>query len=61
MPQGLVSGEYVVALPDGRIQTTRYEASPRLGYRAQVSYQGRASHPDNNKEKRTGSSERRSS
>ena len=37
-----MSGEYVVALPDGRIQTTRYEASPRLGYRAQVSYQGQA-------------------
>ena len=37
--QGVVSGEYVVALPDGRVQTTRYEASPSLGYRAQVSYQ----------------------
>ena len=40
LSQGVVSGEYVVALPDGRIQTTRYEASPRLGYRARVSYQG---------------------
>ena len=29
----------MVALPDGRVQTTRYEASPSHGYRAQVSYQ----------------------
>ena len=60
---GVVSGSFTIALPDGRIQTTRYEASPRHGYRAQVSYQGQASHPSNNKEKRkrTGSSVRRSS
>ena len=33
----------MVALPDGRIQTTSYEASPSQGYTARVSYQGQAS------------------
>ena len=43
--QGLVTGEYVVALPDGRVQTTRYTADPVLGYRAEVSYQGQPFYP----------------
>ena len=35
-----MTGEYVVALPDGRVQTTRYRADPVSGYTAEVSYQG---------------------
>ena len=44
--QGNVKGQFVIALPDGRIQTTSYTADPRLGFVADVSYQGEASYPD---------------
>ena len=42
---GVVSGSYVIALPDGRIQTTKYTADPVQGYRAEVTYQGSPVYP----------------
>merc|ERR1739838_569301 len=42
---GAVTGSYVIALPDGRIQTTKYSADPVLGYRAVVTYQGSPVYP----------------
>ena len=42
---GAVTGQYVIALPDGRIQTTKYTADPVLGYRAEVTYQGTPVYP----------------
>ena len=44
--QGQVKGTYVIALPDGRIQTTSYTADPINGYVAEVSYQGEPVYPD---------------
>merc|ERR1712189_40110 len=44
--QGNVKGTYVIALPDGRIQTTSYTADPINGYVADVTYQGEPVYPD---------------
>lgn len=38
-------GRYWVALPDGRLQTVEYRVEGQGGFRAEVSYQGQASHP----------------
>ena len=46
IPQGNVKGQYVIALPDGRIQTTTYTADPLAGFVAKVSYQGEPVYPD---------------
>merc|ERR1711997_1249336 len=37
---GVVTGEYRVALPDGRTQIVRYTADHEHGYIADVSYEG---------------------
>ena len=42
---GAVLGQYVIALPDGRIQTTKYTADPIQGFVAEVSYTGSAVYP----------------
>ena len=42
---GAVLGSYVIALPDGRIQTTKYTADPVQGYQAVVTYQGSPVYP----------------
>merc|ERR1712123_263666 len=44
--KGNVVGEVVVALPDGRVQTTNYNADFYEGYNADVKYAGTASFPD---------------
>ncbi|XP_047738961.1 uncharacterized protein LOC108679723 [Hyalella azteca] len=41
----VTTGQYTVHLPDGRIQTVKYTADQN-GYRATVSYDGLAHHPD---------------
>ena len=41
-----MKGTYVIALPDGRIQTTTYTADPVNGYVAEVTYQGEPVYPD---------------
>merc|ERR1712112_172772 len=38
--KGNVAGTFVIALPDGRIQTTKYTADPILGFIAEVTYEG---------------------
>ena len=38
-------GQYVIALPDGRIQTTKYTADPIQGFVAEVIYSGTAVYP----------------
>ena len=43
----VTSGEYRVALPDGRTQVVRYTADEN-GYRADVSYEGEAQYPPPN-------------
>merc|ERR1711962_1865087 len=43
--KGVVSGSYVIALPDGRIQTTKYTADAYNGFVAEVSYEGEAVYP----------------
>ena len=43
--QGQVQGTFVIALPDGRVQTTKYTADPVNGYVAKVSYQGEPVYP----------------
>ena len=47
--QGNVIGQYVIALPDGRIQTTSYTADHVNGYIAEVTYQGTAVYPKETK------------
>ena len=42
----LISGEYRVNLPDGRVQIVTYEASAEKGYVAKVRYEGKATYPD---------------
>ena len=42
---GQVKGTFVIALPDGRIQTTKYTADAVNGYVAKVSYQGEPVYP----------------
>merc|ERR1711892_112960 len=46
---GRVKGQYVIALPDGRIQTTSYTADPVNGYVAEVTYQGTPVYPKETK------------
>merc|ERR1711935_132813 len=38
--KGNVAGQYVIALPDGRIQTTKYTADPVRGFIVEVTYEG---------------------
>merc|ERR1712107_491494 len=40
-----VAGSYVIALPDGRIQTTKYTADHVNGFVAEVSYEGTPVYP----------------
>merc|ERR1711892_248617 len=42
---GNVKGQYVIALPDGRIQTTSYTADHVNGYIAEVTFQGTPVYP----------------
>merc|ERR1712223_753425 len=42
---GVVAGSYVIALPDGRIQTTKYTADNVNGFVAEVSYEGTPVYP----------------
>merc|ERR1711928_64305 len=42
---GVVAGSYVIALPDGRIQTTKYTADHVNGFVAEVSYEGTPVYP----------------
>merc|ERR1711935_9118 len=44
--RGNVKGSFVIALPDGRIQTTTYTADPVLGFVAEVTYEGTPVYPD---------------
>ena len=43
--QGNVQGSFMIALPDGRIQTTKYTADHVGGFIAEVTYQGEAVYP----------------
>ena len=43
-----MKGQYVVALPDGRIQTTSYTADKTNGYVAETSYKGEPVYPKTN-------------
>ena len=40
-----MKGQYVIALPDGRIQTTSYTADHVNGYIAEVTFQGTPVYP----------------
>merc|ERR1712116_38835 len=42
---GVVTGSFTIALPDGRIQTTRYTADHVNGFVAEVSYEGTPVYP----------------
>merc|ERR1712215_546782 len=42
---GAVAGSYVIALPDGRIQTTKYTADHVNGFVAEVTYEGTPVYP----------------
>eukprot|EP00091_Calanus_sinicus_P025392 TRINITY_DN9672_c0_g1_i1.p1 TRINITY_DN9672_c0_g1~~TRINITY_DN9672_c0_g1_i1.p1 ORF type:complete len:108 (+),score=37.26 TRINITY_DN9672_c0_g1_i1:280-603(+) len=46
---GNVIGSFVIALPDGRIQTTKYTADHVQGFVAEVTYQGEAVYPKETK------------
>lgn len=41
----VVTGEYRVQLPDGRMQVVRYTADWKTGYHADVSYEGEPQFP----------------
>ena len=43
--KGVVTGSFTIALPDGRIQTTRYTADHVNGFVAEVSYSGEPVYP----------------
>merc|ERR1711976_63376 len=47
---GVVSGSYVIALPDDRIQTTTYTADHVNGFVADVTYEGTPVYPPEPKE-----------
>merc|ERR1711955_114669 len=47
---GVVSGSFVIALPDGRIQTTTYTADHVNGFVADVTYEGTPVYPPEPKE-----------
>merc|ERR1719251_784221 len=42
---GVVTGSFVIALPDGRIQTTTYTADHHNGFVAEVTYEGTPVYP----------------
>ena len=42
-------GSFVIALPDGRIQITKYTADHVLGFVAEVTFQGEAVYPKETK------------
>merc|ERR1719351_611797 len=42
---GVVSGSFTIALPDGRIQTTKYTADHVNGFVADVTYEGTPVYP----------------
>merc|ERR1712083_991890 len=42
---GIVQGSFVIALPDGRIQTTTYTADHTNGFVAEVTYEGTPVYP----------------
>merc|ERR1712021_248346 len=42
---GVVVGSYTIALPDGRIQTTKYTADHVNGFVAEVTYEGTPVYP----------------
>ena len=44
--QGNVQGSFVIALPDGRIQTTTYTADHYNGFVAEVTYEGTPVYPE---------------
>merc|ERR1711976_1084511 len=48
--EGKVSGSFVIALPDGRIQTTTYTADHYNGFVADVTYEGTPVYPPEPKE-----------
>ncbi|XP_053647832.1 cuticle protein 7-like [Cherax quadricarinatus] len=41
----LIKGSYYIALPDGRMQTVKYQADHVIGYVADVEFDGEAVHP----------------
>merc|ERR1711936_509985 len=47
---GVVTGSFVIALPDGRIQTTTYTADHQNGSVADVTYEGTPVYPPEPKE-----------
>merc|ERR1712197_142763 len=47
---GVVAGSFVIALPDGRIQTTKYTADHVNGFVADVTYEGPPVYPPEPKE-----------
>ena len=44
-----MSGSFTISLPDGRVQTTTYQADHYAGFTAQVEYQGAAQYPPRHK------------